>query len=142
MISDPKHYVYRNSQGKIVQKVIISPEQAVYERLAHPDLTIEEVENIDLVYDTVVVEEVKPRHITLLSLMTRMTRAERTSIRAAELTDEDVADIMFLFGKARYIDLDRAETIECLNALEAKTLLDLGRANEILTAPVQDSERP
>ena len=83
----------------------------------------------------------RPRHITLLALMLRMTKNERTLIRQAESTDEDIADLMFLFRSSRYIDLNRQETIAGINMLEAKELLSAGRANEILTAPIQEIER-
>ena len=87
-------------------------------------------------------ERVLARHITLLALMMRLTRAERDAIRAAETTDGDVSDIMFLLSKARYIDLGRTDTIASMNALEAKTLLSAGRATAILSAEVQETERP
>lgn len=93
--------------------------------------------------DTTVREvPVLPRHITLLALNLRFTRAERDAIRAAEVSDPDVSDIMYLMRQARYIDLDRAETVGGVQALEAKTLLGVGRAAEVLGAEVQDSERP
>lgn len=82
-----------------------------------------------------------PPHITLLALNLRMTRGERDAVRAAEGTDSDVSDVMYLMRQARYIDLERAETIAGLQMLEAKGLLGTGRADEILTAPIQDIER-
>lgn len=82
------------------------------------------------------------RHITLLALNLRFTRGERDAIRAAEITDPDVSDIMYLMRQARYIDLDRVETIAGVNALGAKSLLGAGRATIILGAAVQDIERP
>ena len=83
-----------------------------------------------------------PKHITLLALNLRMSRAERDAIRVAETTDGDVSDVMYLMRQARYIDLERAETIGGIQMLEAKTLLATGRAAEILSAPALDSERP
>lgn len=80
------------------------------------------------------------RHITLLALNLRMTAAERHAIRAAELTDPDVSDMMYLMSKARYINLDDAIVIAAMNALEAKTLLAAGRAEEILAGAVQPGE--
>ena len=82
------------------------------------------------------------RHITLLALNLRFIRGERDSIRAAEATDADVADTMYLMRQARYIDLDRAETIAGINLLETKLLIAAGRATAILTDPVLDTERP
>lgn len=85
---------------------------------------------------------IKPRHITLLSLMMRLTRVERDAIRAAEVTDGDVSDIMFLFSKAQFIDLDRPETIQSIEVLETKLLLGVGRASIVLNTDVADIERP
>jgi hypothetical protein len=70
-----------------------------------------------------------------------MACAERDAVRTAEGND-DVSGVMYLFEKARYIDLNRQETIDGINLLEAKGLLGSGRAQQILTAPVQDHERP
>lgn len=81
-----------------------------------------------------------PPHITLLALNLRFTREERDAIRAAEITDPDVSDLMYLMTKARYIDLDNPVTIMGLQMLETKTLLGPGRANAILSAPVQVGE--
>lgn len=81
------------------------------------------------------------RWITLLALNLRFTKAERTAIREAQTTDEDVSDLMYLFQVAKYIDLDRTETIGGLQLLEAKGLLGAGRAGEVLSAPVQPQER-
>ncbi len=86
-----------------------------------------------------VVQEQK--HITLLALNLRFTKQERTAIRTAQIEDEDVADLMYLFQVAKFIDLDRPETIGGLQLLEAKGLLGVGRAEEVLSAPVQDHER-
>ena len=94
-----------------------------------------------VIYDEVP-EVILPKHITQLALMKRFTRAERDAIRAAESSDGDVSDIMFLFNTARYIDLERQDTIDSINAFEAKTLIGVGRALEVLSAPVQNIERP
>jgi hypothetical protein len=81
-----------------------------------------------------------PPHITLLALNLRFTREERDAIRAAELTDADVSDVMYLMRNSRYIDLERTETINSLYMLETKGLLGPGRAYQILSAPVQAGE--
>ena len=80
------------------------------------------------------------RHITLLALNLRMTSAERHAIRAAEATDPEVSDLMYLMSKARYINLDDPMVIAGMNSLETKTLLAVGRATEILSADVQPGE--
>lgn len=88
------------------------------------------------------IEQPKPAHITLLALNLRFTRAERDAIRAAEVSDLDVSDIMYLMRQASFISLSDPTTIQGLVALEYKGLLGSGRANEILTQAVQDKERP
>ena len=52
-----------------------------------------------------------------------------------------MSDTLYLMQQARYIDLDHAITISSLALLESKGLLGVGRASEILSQPVQDSER-
>ena len=93
-----------------------------------------------VIHDEVTVQ--LPRHITLLALNLRFTRAERDAVRAAEATDADVADVMYLMRQARYIDLDRADTVAGVNLLETKGLLAAGRAALVLGNQVQDIERP
>lgn len=84
----------------------------------------------------------EPKHITLLALNLRFTRAERDAIRAAEAADADVSDAMYLMKQARYIDLERLETIASINLLVSKTLLTPERGTQILTDPVQPHEKP
>ena len=95
---------------------------------------------MEVIYDTPPILTLPP-HITLLALNLRFTREERDAIRAAEITDPDVSDLMYLMTKARYIDLDNPVTIMGLQMLETKTLLGPGRANVILSAPVQPGEQ-
>lgn len=83
-----------------------------------------------------------PMHITLLALNLRMTRAERDAIRAAETSDADVSDAMYLMRQARYIDLENAVTQAAINMLEAKGLLAEGRSVQILTTEPATGERP
>jgi len=82
----------------------------------------------------------QPRQITHLALNLRFTRAERDAIRTS--SDADVQDVLFLFDVARYIDLDRVETVAGLNMLEAKGLLGAGRAQQIIEQQVEPHERP
>lgn len=84
----------------------------------------------------------KPAHITLLALNLRFTRAERDAIRAAEISDPDVSDIMYLMRQASFISLTDPTTIQGLQALEFKGLLGAGRSAEILNQIVLDKERP
>lgn len=92
------------------------------------------------------------RHLSKLGFRNRFTRAEKVAIEMAALDNpaapmaqrqqsaalradlKDQQDAMF-------IDLDRAELREGVQALEAAGLLAAGRALQILDAPVQDLER-
>lgn len=92
------------------------------------------------------------RHITGLAFRKRFTRGEKAAMEIAAL-DDPAAD-KAVRGKAAelrsdlkdndaatYIDLDDERTRESVQNLEAVGLLDVGRAAEILDAPVQDVER-
>ena len=46
------------------------------------------------------------------------------------------------FDTSQFIDLAHSETVSGLNAIETAGLIGVGRADEILTTPVQDHERP
>jgi hypothetical protein len=58
-------------------------------------------------------------------------RAQAAALRA-DLKDQE---------QATYIDLDRADTRAGVQMLEAAGLIGVGRAAQILDAPVQDVER-
>jgi hypothetical protein len=78
--------------------------------------------------------------MTLLALNLRLTPEERTAVRSS--VDPEVADLVYLLGLSRYIDLDHPVTVAGINALETKGLLGPGRAAAVLGAPVQPAERP
>lgn len=78
--------------------------------------------------------------ITKLAFKQRMTQAERIAIREAAKTNGMVYDFQDLLDSATYVDLTRQDTIAGVNQLEEAGLLGAGRANEILTAPVQPEE--
>lgn len=92
-----------------------------------------------------VVKEVEnlPKHITKLAFKQRMTSTERKAIRNAAKTNDTVFDFNDLVDSSTYIDLERQDTIDGLNYLEfSLSILEDGRASEILTDPILDSERP
>lgn len=84
----------------------------------------------------------RPRHITGLAFLSRFTATERKGIRSAAKNNADLEDYIALSERASYVDLDRLDTISSTYALEAMGLIAVGRAAEILTNPIQDSERP
>lgn len=79
--------------------------------------------------------------ITKLAFKQRLSQAERIAIREAAKVNPEVFDFQDLVDSATFVDLSRQDTIDALNTLEAAGLIGAGRANEILTAPIQDIER-
>lgn len=95
---------------------------------------------------------VDPRRITKLAFRNRFTRAEKVAIEmaaldnpAAPMAQRQQAAALRADLKdqqdATFIDLDRTDLREGVQALEAAGLLGAGRALAILDAPVQPHER-
>jgi hypothetical protein len=95
----------------------------------------------------------QPRHLTVLAFRNRFTRAEKIRIELAAI-DNPAADVdararaaVVRVGQAdlaaaTYVDVDRADTREDVQAFEAMDLLDApGRALAILDYPIQAHER-
>lgn len=84
--------------------------------------------------------------ITNLAFVDRFTDAEAIAIDLASIgaTVEAAQVRRYLdkVSKATHIDLSRADTQAGVRALETAGLIAAGRADEILTAPIQDMERP
>lgn len=83
-----------------------------------------------------------PKIITKVAFRFRITDAEYAAILAAAKTDPDVQVWVETFNMVSQIDLDNSRTKDGVATLVAKSLLTEARATEILTAPVQPSERP
>jgi CMP-2-keto-3-deoxyoctulosonic acid synthetase len=93
------------------------------------------------------------RHITQYAFMSRMTGEELTAIELASLDDPTapmqlraMAAQLRIFTRmlsvAQYIDLDSPALAVSLGQIEAGGLIGEGRAQAILSAPVQEHERP
>jgi hypothetical protein len=89
-----------------------------------------------------VVIPVLPNIITKLAMIDRFTEAEYEGVLTAAKTDVQVQGWLDRFNVSNQINLDDSRTINGINLLVSKNLLTQGRGSEILTAPVQDSERP
>lgn len=80
------------------------------------------------------------RWVTKLAFRQRFTAIERATITyAARQASPEAAGIQSYLDDvqaATYIDLERADTRAGVEALEAATLLAVGRAAEILDAPI------
>jgi hypothetical protein len=85
---------------------------------------------------------VEPKRITVRAFKARMTAAERIAIRTAAASSVAIYDYLDMLDSSKFVDLDSAETIGGLQALEVATLLSPGAAALILTAPIQEDEKP
>lgn len=96
---------------------------------------------------------VEDRRITRLAFDQRFTQSERIGIDLASIDDPaatttdrqqaaSLRDMRSQVNNATFIDLDRPDTRAGVEQLEAIGLLALGRAAEILDAPVMPEERP
>jgi hypothetical protein len=83
-----------------------------------------------------------PNIITKLAMIDRFAEAEYEGILTAAKTDIQVQGWLDRFNVSNQINLEDSRTISGIDLLVSKNLLTQERADEILTAPVQDSERP
>jgi hypothetical protein len=83
-----------------------------------------------------------PPIITKLAFRYRLTDAEYVGILTAAKTDVEVAAWVETFNMVTQVNLDDPRTASGLEMMVTKSLLTEERKTEILTAPVQDSERP
>lgn len=80
--------------------------------------------------------------ITKLAFRYRLTDGEYVGILAAAKTDVEVAAWVETFNMVAQINLNDPRTANGLETLVGKNLLTQERVTEILTDPVQPSERP
>lgn len=85
--------------------------------------------------------EVIDMRITKQKFKLRFTQEERVLIREAAKTNPVVFDFQDLLDSGSHADLEDPVLIAGLNAMEQLALIEEGRANEILTAPIQEHER-
>lgn len=72
------------------------------------------------------------RVLTHRQFIKRLTTAEFKKIRQAAKTDADVDMFMYLFERAQGVTMNDPDTVEGVNMLEAKNLINAGRAAAIL----------
>lgn len=85
---------------------------------------------------------IQPKIITKLAFRFRLIDSEYVGILTAAKTDIEVAAWVETFNMVNQINLDDDRTKNGVSTLIAKNLLTNERANEILTAEVQSTERP
>jgi hypothetical protein len=83
-----------------------------------------------------------PNTITKLAMIDRFTEAEYEGVLTAAKTDVQVQSWLDRFNVSNQINLEDSRTVSGLEMMVTKSLLTEERKTEILTAPVQDSERP
>lgn len=84
----------------------------------------------------------QPRTITQRAFMRRMTSTERRNILTAARTDVAVEDAYAMLRAGLTVDLSDSLTVEFVHDIETSGLIAEGRAAQILTAAVEDQERP
>lgn len=80
--------------------------------------------------------------ISKLALLNRMTVQEFAGVLAAAKADTEVEVWKIKFDLATKFNMADQKTRDDINFLVSKNLLNQERAEQILTAPIQDSERP
>lgn len=80
--------------------------------------------------------------ITKLAFRYRLTDAEYVGILSSAKTDVEVQAWVETFNMVTQVNLDDPRTANGLEMMVTKGLLTEERKTEILTAPVQPSERP
>lgn len=83
-----------------------------------------------------------PPVITRSAFRFRLTNSEYAEILQAAKIDIEVQAWVETFNMVTQIDLDNQHTKDGVAVLVSADLLTEARAEEILTAPVQDNERP
>ncbi len=88
--------------------------------------------------------EQKDTRLAPQMFMRRMTPEERKAIRAYSRSDspmaEDIEDFLDLLAKARWVDITDPATIQGVEGLEILTILEAGRASEILSDVIDANE--
>lgn len=86
-------------------------------------------------------DPVADKRITKLAFKQRLTQTERIAIRATAQSNPMVYDFQDLVDSATFVDLSRQDTIDGLRALESAGLLEEGRVDQILMAPITELEQ-
>lgn len=133
---------YAIIENDIVINVVVSDEP-LGDNWVHSDVATigDSYENGGFVRPADDINPSQDTRITKPAFKQRLTQAERIAIRAAAQTDPIVYDFLDIMDSATFIDLSRQDTIDGLTAMETTGLLNEGRANEILTTPVEEHER-
>lgn len=80
--------------------------------------------------------------ISGIAFKRRLTSEERIAIRAAAAANARVYDYMDLLDSAAVVHLDDKDLVGGLRMLEAASILKSGRTDAIISAPIEQHERP
>ncbi len=82
------------------------------------------------------------KHITVLAFRKRFTLEERVAMEKRAREDAMIRVFMYDINAATYIDLEDPDLRTCLEAAAMLDVIEVGRVEEILAAPVQQQELP
>lgn len=124
--------VYKTETGVLVSTGTIEPDAAV---LLEKGLSVSTYENTGMLWNTEtrafdIAQAPTAPTITRLEFMQRFTQPERTAIRKSD--DDIVIDFYDLTKRATEIDLTAKDVVNGLVYLESESILQAGRANEVL----------
>jgi hypothetical protein len=80
--------------------------------------------------------------VTKVAMISRFTPEEYVGVIGATKTDVEVQAWYDLFQAANVVDLSDQRTIAGINSFVGKNLLTQARADEILSTPAKDNEKP
>jgi len=83
-----------------------------------------------------------PLIISKVAFRFRLTDSEYVGILSAAKNDTEVQAWVETFNMVSKIDLEDLKTADGLSMMVNKGLMTIERANEVLSTPVEDSERP
>jgi hypothetical protein len=92
-------------------------------------------------YGTYQPDVVSGTRITKQKFKLRLAQAERIAIREAAKANATVFDFQDLLDSGSHVDLSDSVLIAGLAAMEQFGLIAAGRAQEILSAPITETER-
>lgn len=78
--------------------------------------------------------------LTKLAFRNRFTPAEKVALYTAAAANVQIKIYLDDLAAATFIDVERPDTIAGVQALEAATIIGVGRAAEILGAPITEQE--
>lgn len=129
-------YEILNEQGEVTNVIVASPE---FMQEHYPEC------NYRLVEEPII--EQHTWKITKLAFKNRFPRSKWIAAKSAASTDANLADFFETFELSTFIDLQRQDTIDYVNALKDESIpesirLTQEEVNAVLLVPAQPDEIP